>query len=59
MLREGVRLVQEREARHMALHALLKDAVNEADGGETIPMEKVFDELRAELAAMKDARRAR
>ena len=58
VLREGIRLVQEREAKQMALEVLLKDAIDSADRGETIAAEDVFAELRAELTAIKEARRA-
>lgn len=58
VLREGIRLVQEREAKQMALEVLLKDALDSADRGDTIAAEDVFAELRAELTAIKEARRA-
>ena len=58
VLREGVRLVQEREARAQALDLLLAEANADVDEGRTRPMHEVFDELLAELASMKDARHA-
>lgn len=59
VLREGVRLVQEREAKHAALEALLAQAIASADRGDTIPAEEVFSSLRAELKAMKEDALAR
>ena len=58
VLREGVRLVQEREAKQAALMEFLKPALEQVERGETIPAEEVFDELRAELLALKEGRRA-
>lgn len=58
VLREGIRLVQEREAKLAALEALVQEGVRDADAGRTIPAEEVFAEIRAELEAMKGKRRA-
>jgi antitoxin ParD1/3/4 len=58
VLREGIRLVQEREAKQMALEAFLKDAIDDAEAGRVRPMDDVFDDLLAELTAMKDAKHA-
>jgi len=59
VLREGVRLVQEREAKQAALEALLAPGLADVDAGRTRDMEEVFDELLAELEAMKEGRHAR
>ena len=56
VLREGVRLVQEREAKQMALQAFLKEAIDDAEAGRTRPADDVFDEILAELTAIKDAK---
>jgi antitoxin ParD1/3/4 len=58
VLREGVRLVQERESRQMALQAFLKESIDDAEAGRTRPADDVFDELLAELTSMKDAKHA-
>jgi antitoxin ParD1/3/4 len=58
VLREGVRLVQEREAKQMALEAFLKEAIDDAEAGRVRPMDDVFDDLLAELTSMKDAKYA-
>ena len=52
VLREGVRLVQDREARLAALDAALARGIADADAGRTRPAEEVFDELRARYEAM-------
>jgi antitoxin ParD1/3/4 len=52
VLREGVRLIQEREARLAELDASLARALADADAGKTVPAGEVFDELRAKYAAM-------
>ncbi|MCW5720885.1 MAG: type II toxin-antitoxin system ParD family antitoxin [Devosia sp.] len=51
VLREGVRLVQEREARHRALDAMLAEAQEDIDAGRVYPAEDVFAELRALVEA--------
>lgn len=47
VLREGVRLVEEREKRLMALDAALEQGLAEADAGQLIAGEDVFAMLRA------------
>ncbi|MGL4405996.1 MAG: type II toxin-antitoxin system ParD family antitoxin [Notoacmeibacter sp.] len=58
VLREGVRLVQEREAKQMALQAFLKEAIDDAEAGRTRPADDVFDDLMAELTSMRNAKYA-
>ena len=58
VLREGIRLVQEREAKTRALDLLLAEAHEDVEAGRTRPMDEVFDELLAELSALKDAKNA-
>jgi antitoxin ParD1/3/4 len=50
VLREGVRLVQEREARFRELEASLEAAVVEADRDGWLTSEEVFGELEARYA---------
>jgi antitoxin ParD1/3/4 len=45
VLREGIRLVQEREARLAALDASIARGVADADNGRTRDLADVFDEL--------------
>lgn len=51
VLREGVRLVQEREAQLAALDAAIAKGLADADAGRTRPAEVVFAELRARYKA--------
>ena len=51
VLREGVRLVQEREARLRELEASLEAAQVEAERDGWLDAEAVFDELKARYAA--------
>ena len=52
VLREGVRLVQEREAALARLDAALARGIADADAGRFRPAEDVFAELRAKYEAM-------
>jgi antitoxin ParD1/3/4 len=52
VLREGVRLVQEREARLAVLDAAIAQGLAEADAGLGRPIEEVADRLRKKYAAM-------
>lgn len=54
VLREGVRLVQEREARFRELDASLKVAVAEADADGWLSEQDVFSELEARYAEKID-----
>jgi antitoxin ParD1/3/4 len=58
VLREGVRLVQEREVRMRALDALLGEAMEDVKAGRTRPAEETFAELRAELRMLGAGKRA-
>ncbi len=52
VLREGVRVIQEREARLAALDASIARGVADADEGRTKSLAEVFDRLEAKFAAM-------
>lgn len=52
VLREGIRLVQEREARLRDLDAKLAEGLAQADAGLLIPAEEVFAQLRQIVAEM-------
>ncbi len=52
VLREGVRLVQEREAKLAALDAALAVGLADADAGRLRSADEVFDELRARYKAL-------
>jgi antitoxin ParD1/3/4 len=52
VLREGIRLVQERESRLAALDAALAVGLADIKAGRVKPAEEVFDRLEAKYAAM-------
>lgn len=52
VLREGVRLIQDREARLAALDASIARGLADADGGRTAPAEEMLDRLEAKYRAM-------
>ncbi len=55
VLREGVRLVQDREARLTALDTVIERALVDSDAGRGKPVEEVFDRLEAKYRAMAEA----
>lgn len=52
VLREGVRLIQDRETRLAALHSSIMRGLADADAGRTHAADDVFSELRARYNAM-------
>ena len=56
VLREGVRTIQEREARLAALDASIARCIADANGGPTKSVAAVFDRLEAKYAAMGNSR---
>lgn len=52
VLREGVRLIQDRETRLAALDASIMRGIADADAGRTHAAEDVFGELRERYRAM-------
>jgi antitoxin ParD1/3/4 len=56
VLREGVRLVQEREARLAALDSALARGIADADAGRVKPASEVFNRLEAKYADQAKAR---
>ncbi|GGA85603.1 addiction module antitoxin [Brucella endophytica] len=54
VLREGVRLVQEREARLAALDASIMRGLADIKAGRTVPADEVFDRLQAKYRAMAE-----
>jgi antitoxin ParD1/3/4 len=54
VLREGVRLVQEREAALAELMGEIQKGIDDIDAGRVFPAEEVFAELRAKYQAMID-----
>ena len=49
VLREGVRLIQERETRLAALTASLERGLADAEAGRVMPLDEAFERLRARL----------
>jgi antitoxin ParD1/3/4 len=56
VLREGVRLIQEREARLAALDASIARGLADVDAGRVKTSADVFDRLEAKLAAKTDGK---
>jgi antitoxin ParD1/3/4 len=52
VLREGVRLIHDRETRLAALDASIARGIADADAGRTTAAEEVFDRLDAKYRAM-------
>ena len=55
VLRDGLRFMHARDTRLADLHASILRGIADADAGRVIPMEEVFDELRARLKARAKA----
>ena len=56
VLREGVRLVQDREARLADFDAAIRRGLDDLAAGRTTPAEEVFDRLERKYRAMIDKR---
>jgi antitoxin ParD1/3/4 len=56
VLREGVRLVQEREKRLEALDAALARGLEDVKAGRAMPLDEAFDRLRQKLDLPKKDR---
>lgn len=54
VLREGVRLIQEREARLAVLDASIARGLADAEAGRTQAAEEVFDRLEAKYRSLAD-----
>jgi antitoxin ParD1/3/4 len=54
VLREGVRLIQDRETRLAALDASIMRGIADGDAGRTKPASDVFDRLQAKYGAIAD-----
>jgi antitoxin ParD1/3/4 len=57
VLREGVRLIQERETRLAALDASIARGLADADAGRVTPVAKAFDRVEATLRAKAGTKR--
>ena len=56
VLREGVRLIQEREARLSALDTSIARGIADANAGRAKPASVVFDRLEAKYRALAEAK---
>jgi antitoxin ParD1/3/4 len=56
VLREGVRLIQERETRLAALDSAIKRGLADAKAGRLKPAEQVFDRLEEKYRALAKAK---
>jgi antitoxin ParD1/3/4 len=56
VLREGVRLIQERETRLATLDAALARGLADIEAGRVRPADEVFDRLEAKYRAMAEAK---
>lgn len=52
VLREGVRLIQDRETRLAALDASIERGIADAEAGRAKPAEEIFDRLEGKYRAM-------
>ena len=52
VLREGVRLIQDRESRLAALDLAIARGLADAEAGRTAPIDDVFDRIEAKYRAM-------
>jgi antitoxin ParD1/3/4 len=55
VLREGVRIIQDRETRLLALDASIARGLADADAGRTKPAADVFDRLEAKYRALDNS----
>jgi antitoxin ParD1/3/4 len=56
VIREGIRLVQEREARLAAMHAEIEIGLADLRAGRVVPAEEVYAQLRSDIARKAKAR---
>ena len=56
VLREGVRLIQDRETQLVALDAVIERGIADSDAGRGERAENVFDQLEAKYQAMADGK---
>lgn len=54
VLREGIRLIQERETQQEALKALVMQGMADIEAGRTVSSEDVFSRLKAKYQGMAD-----
>jgi antitoxin ParD1/3/4 len=57
VLREGVRLIQDREARLASIDAGVFEGLADIEAGRVIPADDVFDRLEAKYRKMAESRK--
>ena len=55
VVRDALRLMEQRDWQQLRLYAALDASIADIEAGRVYPMEEVFDELDAELAALPDS----
>ncbi len=58
VLREGVRLVQEREALWAKFEAEIQKGIDDVNAGRTVPIEEAFEKVRRAIRAKAERRAA-
>jgi len=58
VLREGVRLVQEREGKWARFDAEIQKGIDDAEAGRTVPLDEGFDRVREKIRRKKAGKRA-
>ena len=58
VLREGVRLVQERETKWARFDAEIQKGIDDAEAGRTVPLDEAFDRVREKIRGKKAGKRA-
>jgi antitoxin ParD1/3/4 len=57
VLREGVRLIEERDARLAELDRAIERGVSDVEAGNVKPLDEVFDRLEAKYRALAHAKK--
>jgi antitoxin ParD1/3/4 len=58
VLREGVRLVQERETKWARFDAEIQKGIDDSEAGRTVPLDEAFDRVREKIRSKKAGKRA-
>jgi antitoxin ParD1/3/4 len=58
VLREGVRLVQEREAKWARFDAEIQKGIDDVDAGRVVPLDEAFDRVREKIRRKKAEKQA-
>lgn len=58
VLREGVRLVQERETKWARFDAEIQKGIDDAEAGRTVPLDEAFDRVLGKIRRKRAGKRA-